>query len=115
MRVLFGWILVALMAASACAAEERVAADITALQSAVEKGLAFLATRQADDGSFSTSGYGRNAAVCALGGMAWLSGGSTPDRGPYGEEVSRVTDFLLDHTEESGFISVDGGEFITGS
>ena len=35
-------------------------------------------------------------------------GGSTPDRGPYGEQVSRVTDFLLSNTDESGFISVDG-------
>jgi hypothetical protein len=77
---------------------------------AVAKGLAFLARRQLEDGPFSTSGYGRNSAVCALAGMAWLCGGSTPGRGPYGEEVSRVTDFLLDHTEESGFITVEGSE-----
>jgi prenyltransferase beta subunit len=75
---------------------------------AVEKGLKFLASRQLEDGAFSTGGYGRNAAVCALAGMAWLSGGSTPGRGPYGEEVSRVTDFLLDHTQDSGFITVEG-------
>src|SRR3990172_5382002 len=37
---------------------------------AVEKGLKFLATQQLEDGSFSTSGYGRNAAVVALAGMA---------------------------------------------
>jgi hypothetical protein len=75
---------------------------------AVEKGLTFLASRQLEDGSFSTGGYGRNAAVCALAGMAWLSGGSTPGRGPHGEEVARVTDFLLEHCQESGFISVEG-------
>jgi hypothetical protein len=40
--------------------------------------------------------------------MAWLAGGSTPGRGPYGEEVGRVSDFLLDHCEQSGFISVEG-------
>ena len=34
--------------------------------------------------------------------------GSTPGRGPYGEEVGRVTDYLLDHAQESGFISVEG-------
>jgi prenyltransferase beta subunit len=75
---------------------------------AVEKGLKFLASRQLDEGSFSTSGYGRNAAVVALAGMAWLSNGSTPGRGPFGEEVSLVTDYLLDHCEDSGFISVEG-------
>ncbi len=77
-------------------------------QPAIEKGLAFLAARQQNDGAFSSSGYGRNAAVCALAGMAWLAGGSTPDRGPHGAEVSRVTDYLLDHAEESGFITVEG-------
>jgi prenyltransferase beta subunit len=75
---------------------------------AVEKGLKFLASRQQDDGAFSTSGYGRNAAVVALAGMTWLSNGSTPDRGPYGKEVGRVADYLLDHTDDSGFISVEG-------
>ena len=75
---------------------------------AIEKGLKFLATRQSEDGSFSTSGYGRNAAVVALAGMAWLAEGSTPGRGPYGEEVSRAADYLVEHTEESGFISVEG-------
>ena len=75
---------------------------------AIEKGLKFLATRQQDDGAFSNSGYGRNAAVVALAGMAWLANGSTPGRGPYGEEVGRVADYLLDHCEESGFISVEG-------
>ena len=77
---------------------------------AIEKGLAYLASRQEEDGSFSTRGYGRNVAVCALGGMAWLASGSTPDRGPYGDEVARVTDYLLDNTQESGFISADGAE-----
>jgi prenyltransferase beta subunit len=76
----------------------------------VEKGLEFLAGRQLEDGTFSTGGYGRNTAVCALAGMAWLSSGSTPGRGPFGEQVSRVTDYLLQHTGESGFITVEGAE-----
>jgi len=75
---------------------------------AVEKGLKFLASRQQEDGAFAAGGYGRNAAVVALAGMAWLSSGSTPGRGPYGGEVQKVTDYLLDHCEQSGFISVEG-------
>src|SRR5262245_5380209 len=64
------------------------------VRSAVEKGLKFLATRQLEDGAFSTNGYGRNAAVVALAGMAWLSGGSTPGRGPFGTEIGRAADYL---------------------
>jgi hypothetical protein len=75
-------------------------------KASIDKGLAFLSARQLEDGALAASGNGRNAAVCALAGMAWLSGGSTPGRGPYGKEVDRVTDFLLDHVEESGFITV---------
>jgi hypothetical protein len=77
---------------------------------AIEKGLKYLATRQQEDGAFSNSGYGRNAAVVALAGMAWLAGGSTPGRGPYGDEVAKVSEYLLDHCEQSGFISVEGAQ-----
>jgi hypothetical protein len=60
---------------------------------AVEKGLRFLSERQLEDGAFATSGYGRNAAVVALAGMAWLTEGSTPGRGPYGKEISLAADY----------------------
>lgn len=75
---------------------------------AAERGVKFLATRQQEDGSFGQAGPGRNVAVCALAGMAFMSSGSTPGRGPYGREVERCVDFILSHTEESGFINVDG-------
>jgi hypothetical protein len=75
---------------------------------AIEKGLGFLATRQQDDGTFGTTGDGRNAAVCGLAGMAWLAAGSTPGRGPYGEHLTRVTDYLLDTAQQSGVISAEG-------
>lgn len=75
---------------------------------AVGRGLAFLATRQHDDGSFGASGYSRNVAVCSLGGMAFMSSGSTPGRGPYGGVVNSCLDFVLEHTQDSGFITVQG-------
>jgi hypothetical protein len=40
--------------------------------------------------------------------MAWLAEGSTPGRGPYGAEIARAVDYLLEHTQQSGFISVEG-------
>jgi hypothetical protein len=73
---------------------------------AIEKGLTFLAARQAEDGALGASGNGRNVGIAALGGMAWISSGSTPGRGPFGREVTRVTDYLLNQMSESGFITV---------
>lgn len=75
---------------------------------AIERGLAALASRQDDDGSFGSGGYSRNVAVAALAGMAFMSGGSTPDRGPYGANVERAIDFILNNMQESGFITVPG-------
>ncbi len=87
---------------------ERSAVELLtpAAQKAIDPGLALLARRQRDDGSFDSDGYRRNVAVSALAGMAFLSSGSTPDRGPYGKHVSRSVDFLLNHAQESGFIDV---------
>lgn len=89
--------------------EKTAAAMVTpAAAKAVGRGLAFLATRQHDDGSFGASGYSRNVAVCSLGGMAFMSSGSTPGRGPYGGVVNSCLDFVLEHTQDSGFITVQG-------
>ena len=48
--------------------------------------------------------YRGNAAICGLCGMAYMSGGSTPGRGPYGERVERAVDYLLAIAQPSGFI-----------
>jgi prenyltransferase beta subunit len=73
---------------------------------AIERGLNSLATRQDEDGSFRSGGYSRNVAICALAGMAFMSGGNTPGRGPYGRNVDHCIDFILANTQESGFINV---------
>lgn len=79
-----------------------------ATQVAIDKALAWLASRQNEDGSFGSSGYSRNAGVCGLTGMAFMSGGSTPDRGLYGHNVSQVMRFLLKHSQENGLIITPG-------
>jgi hypothetical protein len=73
-------------------------------EAAIKKGLEFLATRQQEDGAFAGSGYGRNAAVVSLSGMAFMSSGSTPLRGPYGLQTQRCLDYILAHVQDSGFI-----------
>ncbi|NOZ41416.1 MAG: terpene cyclase/mutase family protein [Planctomycetes bacterium] len=72
---------------------------------AADKGLKFLSERQLEDGSFGTSGYARNVAVCGLGGMAFLANGSTPTRGPYAAQINRCIEYLLSQTSDTGFIA----------
>lgn len=86
---------------------ERTAAQMITpkTEEAIERGLAWLAKRRRADGSFGSGAYRGNAAVTALCGLAFMAGGSTPDRGPYGAEVSRSLDYLLANTQQSGFIT----------
>jgi squalene cyclase len=85
---------------------ERTAAQLIKpqTQAAIDRGLAWLAGRQNDDGSFGGSGYSRNVAVVSLAGMAFLSGGHTPGRGEYGQQLNRCVNYLLAAEDDSGFI-----------
>ncbi len=87
---------------------EKSAVDLMtpATTAAVERGLAWLAATQEEDGAFGSGGFSRNVAVCGLAGMAFLAGGSTPRRGPHGANVERSIEFILANTQESGFINV---------
>ena len=63
--------------------EEKQGAELLtpAAMTAIDKGLALLASRQDEDGSFGSGGYSRNVAVCGLCGMAFMSPApSTPAR-----------------------------------
>lgn len=71
---------------------------------AVDAGLAYLASRQSDDGTFGSGPERNNLAICALAGMAFMSAGHAPGRGKYGSQVNRCIDLLLANCEESGFI-----------
>ena len=86
---------------------ERSAAKLVtpAAEQSIQRGLRWLAAGQHDDGGFGTGQMRGNAAVCALAGMAMMSGGSTPGRGPYGRHVDRCVDYLLAHSQSSGFIA----------
>jgi prenyltransferase beta subunit len=83
------------------------------LERAVERGLAFLARRQitrgGGKGSFGTAGYSGGVAVCALSGLAFMTGGNPPGRGPYGKHVDRCVEFLVKNTNQQGYIAAPGG------
>lgn len=88
---------------------------------AVERGLAWLASSQNDDGSWSAKiGYKLNTSyeytrtdaghvgVTALAGMAFLAGGNLPGRGEYGDVTSRCLDFVLSCVQDDGYVTHAG-------
>jgi hypothetical protein len=78
---------------------------------AIEKGLAWLANHQGTkDGSFGGDGMGRHAGITGLAGLAFMEAGNLPNRGKYGENVSRCLDFVLASSTESGLISADNSQ-----
>jgi squalene cyclase len=77
----------------------------SAAEKAIDRGLKWLAERQHDDGSFGSGPARGNVAICGLSGMAFMSGGSTPGRGPHGDKVNRCVDYLIASAQPSGFIS----------
>jgi prenyltransferase beta subunit len=76
-----------------------------ATQQSIDRGLAYLSTRQQTRGSFgSESRYRKNVAVASLAGMAFLSAGHTPGRGRYHQTVDQTVDFILSSAQPSGYI-----------
>ena len=76
-------------------------------QQSIERGLAYLARSQGEDGSWGDRPmYAGNLAVVGLGGLAFLAGGHHPGRGPYGKTVTRALQFVLSHEQPNppGFL-----------
>ena len=74
-------------------------------QKAIDRGLAFLASIQAEDGSWPLYGGPGNTGITGLAGLAFMSGGSLPGRGKYGANVARAVEFVLKHTRRDGYIT----------
>jgi hypothetical protein len=75
-------------------------------QTAIDRGLTYLARTQGQDGSWGDGPYAGHVAVVALGGLAFLAGGHHPGKGPYGFAVTRALRFLLakEQTTPAGFL-----------
>ena len=73
----------------------------------VRRGLAYLATQQAEDGSWGGGRYNRHVGITALACIAFMADGHLPGRGEYGDEVERGLDFILNSATESGLIAAD--------
>lgn len=64
-------------------------------EEAIKKGLAYLNSKRDRDGSFGTNANRGNVAIAALAGMAFMCGGSQPNRGPYGKAVLDAVRYVL--------------------
>jgi len=80
----------------------------TETDQAIQSGLAWLARSQSADGSFGSSTYRGNIAVTSVAGLAFMSSGSSPGRGPYGAQIDKALAYVMDNTSPSGFIAVVG-------
>ena len=75
------------------------------VEAAVDEGLQWLASRQADDGSFPSDGIAQPA-VTSMAVMAFLSRGHTPGHGPYGSHLTRAIEFVLSTQRRPGYFSL---------
>lgn len=75
------------------------------VESAVDRGLRWLASSQAEDGSFPSDEIAQPA-VTSLAIMAFLSRGHMPDQGAYGNKISKAIDYVLDTQRRQGYFSL---------
>lgn len=75
------------------------------VESAVDRGLAYLASTQEEDGRFPSDDVAQPA-VTSLAVMAFLSRGHMPDEGQYGQQISKAIDFVLSTQKRRGYFSL---------
>lgn len=73
----------------------------------VQRGLAYLAQSQNEDGSFGAPRFPEHVGITGLACLAFMADGHMPGRGEYGPNVRRGLDFVLNHATESGLIAAD--------
>src|SRR5262245_42809626 len=71
---------------------------------ATARALAWLASKQNSDGSWSEARYPHNPAISSFALLAFLSQGHLPNQGPYGKEIAKGTRFLLSCTRDDGYL-----------
>ncbi|HBC85645.1 MAG TPA: hypothetical protein DCZ94_01695 [Lentisphaeria bacterium] len=71
---------------------------------AVKRAQKWIAETQLPDGSWNTPHGRNNTGVIAFATMSLMVNGSVPGEGPYGKEVGRGLQFLLNAQKESGLI-----------
>ncbi len=71
---------------------------------ATAQALAWIATRQNADGSWSESRYPHNTAITAFAMMAFMSQGHLPGQGLYGPEVAKGARYIIASANSDGYL-----------
>jgi len=71
---------------------------------ATAKALAWLATKQNNDGSWSESRYPHNPAITSFALLAFLSQGHLPNQGLYGKQIAKGTRYLMSCSRPNGYL-----------
>jgi prenyltransferase beta subunit len=99
---------VALLLPATAMADDRFedrALEITAdTREAIDRGLEYLSSQQAADGSWSGP-RGRNTGVVSFAALSYMSSGVVPNRGTRGRSAARAIDYVLSHAQLNGLIS----------
>jgi prenyltransferase beta subunit len=76
-------------------------------QKAIDRGLEYLAKTQNDNGLWTNAQDGTTypCSMAALAGMAFLSNGNTPSRGPYADQVRKTVNYLISQARPDGLIT----------
>ncbi|MCA9038743.1 MAG: terpene cyclase/mutase family protein [Planctomycetaceae bacterium] len=77
------------------------------IDTAVDRGLKYIAANQQADGSFMAPRSGQPG-ITSIAIMAFLSRGYTPQHGPYGKQLDKAISFVLASQQSSGIISTGG-------
>src|SRR5262245_18717861 len=80
-------------------------AEWARIEQSVDRGLQWLASQQADDGSFPSNPVGQPA-VTSLAVMAFLSRGHLPGQGRNGQVLNRAIDNCLGQQSRRGYFSL---------
>lgn len=107
LRNAFLFLVLSFVAMPAVASDEPFVEITPELRQGVDRGLAYLAGLQAEDGSYSAQRYGRHVGVTALACMAMMADGHLPGRGTYGPNVERGLVFILRNVHETGLVAAD--------
>ena len=79
------------------------------MEDSVDRGLAWIASREDADGSFPTYPSGQPA-VTSFCILAFLSRGHQPGLGPYGQQLNRAIDFVISCQKPDGLFSYETPE-----
>lgn len=74
---------------------------------AIDRGLAYLAATQLEDGSWAGS-QGRSTGVVGSCALAFMASGHTPGRGRYGKNVARCIQWILARAQPDGLLYRQG-------